>query len=409
MPALWSLVLLVLLGIVGCHSWEPHGTWAPRQRISHGSRLQRRRTEASPDSISSSAASGLSVIKVPVDPSAETPGSREHAGSSDSLQNRAILTSQESTSFNERRAQIWKPGLLIRANDSLLNQAPQPEVAGTSPARFSLEPVVGDLEETGRTAITVPAWQWQPDDLPVNRETWSRWERLQADYGNFYSRESLFRLGTAFLAGAAMANTNFDEMFSHDLYRENVVDVANDDYSQKLHQPKMLGDGYILLPTLAGLALAEPWLQRSEWTRPLGEWGDRGARAMLVGGPVILLTQNLTGASRPNESPSGSHWEPFRDNNGVSGHAFVGAVPFLTAGRMSRNPWAKAAWYGASALPGLSRINDERHYFSQVFLGWYVAWLATAAVENSEQDRRQLKIMPTWSESGPGVMLEKHF
>lgn len=125
-----------------------------------------------------------------------------------------------------------------------------------------------------------------------------------------------------------MANTNFDEMFSHDLYRDNVIDIANEDISQTLHQPKLLGDGYILLPTLAALALAEPWLEQSEWTKPLGEWGDRGARAILVGGPVVLLTQNLTGSSRPNESPSGSHWEPFQDNNGVSGTLL--SAPFLS-------------------------------------------------------------------------------
>lgn len=304
----------------------------------------------------------------------------------------------------------WRPTLLIRAND---------EQAAVSAA--GLEAEVGTEAASGPTdqsdwsgLVGEPnseleaKWQWNLDQRSISDRNRSRWERVKSDYANFYSSKSMLQMGAAFLAGAAMANTNFDEMFSHDLYRDNVIDIANEDISQTLHQPKLLGDGYILLPTLAALALAEPWLEQSEWTKPLGEWGDRGARAILVGGPVVLLTQNLTGSSRPNESPSGSHWEPFQDNNGVSGHAFVGAVPFLTAGRMSRRPWAKALWYGASTLPALSRVNDEGHFFSQAFLGWYLAWLATAAVDNSQQ-QRQLKLIPTWNEAGPGLMFERNF
>ena len=85
------------------------------------------------------------------------------------------------------------------------------------------------------------------------------------------------------------------------------------------------------------------------------------------------------------------------------------SVPFLAAGKMSHNPWAKAAWYGVSVLPALSRVNDDRHYFSQVFLGWYIAWLATNAVDDSIQRPRNFRVAPTWSPSGPGLMLEKQF
>ena len=43
----------------------------------------------------------------------------------------------------------------------------------------------------------------------------------------------------------------------------------------------------------------------------------------------MLLMQRVTGASRAGESDSGSHWRPFHDSNGVSGHAFMGAVLLL--------------------------------------------------------------------------------
>ncbi len=408
----WPLFLVVILGLAGCQSWDPKAVRPPRGRINNWTRMQRRRAEAYPDAVQATGTSpigspGFRQITARLQDAAPRPS--ESPTRSKQIEECFGTATPIAASAKLPGDTAWTPKLLIRANDNPLHQVSESETSKASESGFGLEPLAQANQEDRFEATPEPAWQWQPEVESSPSRDWNRWSKLGADYQNFYATESLLRLGTAFVAGAAMANTNFDEMISHDLYRENVIEIANEDISEKLHQPKALGDGYILLPTLAGLALAEPWLERSEWTRPLGEWGDRGARAVLVGGPVVLLTQNLTGASRPNESPSGSHWEPFQDNNGVSGHAFVGAIPFLTAGRMSRNPWAKAAWYGASTLPALSRVNDERHYFSQVFLGWYIAWLATAAVDNSERDRRQFKVLPTWSESGPGLMLEKHF
>lgn len=198
----------------------------------------------------------------------------------------------------------WRPTLLIRANDEQaavsaagLEAEVETETASVPTAQSDWSGLEGDPNSELETK-----WQWNLDQRSISDRNRSRWERVKSDYANFYSSKSMLQMGTAFLAGAAMANTNFDEMFSHDLYRDNVIDIANEDISQTLHQPKLLGDGYILLPTLAALALAEPWLEQSEWTKPLGEWGDRGARAILVGGPVVLLTQNLT-APRGRTNP----------------------------------------------------------------------------------------------------------
>lgn len=315
-----------------------------------------------------------------------------------------------SVSTLDRRGITWSPSLLVRANDEPVNVTEEKDnsTVGQVSETTSSESVSVDIDSL-KAMDDIEFMGPQTDEVAALDFGSERWSRVKSDYRNFYSQSSLLRLGTGFLVGAAMANTAFDRNFTQDVYRDNVIDIANEDIAQTLHQPKVLGDGYILLPALGVLAVSQPLLERSEWTSPLGELGDRGARAIIVGGPVVMLTQNLTGASRPYESPSGSHWEPFQDNNGVSGHAFVGAIPFLAAGKMSRQPWAKAVWYGASVLPAVSRVNDDRHYFSQVFLGWYIAWLATNAVDNSIQRPRNLRVAPTWSPYGPGLMLEKQF
>lgn len=246
-------------------------------------------------------------------------------------------------------------------------------------------------------------------DMTFREQASFRAELLLEDYQHFYDSTNLVNLTVGFAAGAAMANTHFDEMVGHDLFRENFVDIANEDVTQKLHQPGMLGDGYFILPAIGTAALAQPWLDQSETWRPLGEWGDRSARAILTGGPLVLLMQRVTGASRPNESTSQSHWELLQDNNGVSGHAFVGAVPFLALVQMTDRPLLKVACYAGSVLPAISRINDERHYFSQVFLGWYIALLATHSVHQTQTGERGLQIFPTFNHNGLGIMIDRRF
>jgi hypothetical protein len=92
----------------------------------------------------------------------------------------------------------------------------------------------------------------------------------------------------------------------------------------------------------------------------------------------------LTGGSRPGEEDHGSQWRPFSDDNGVSGHSFVGAVPFLSAAYMTDNRFLRGTLIAASTLPAVSRLNDDAHYASQAIIGWSLAFFAANAVNHTE-------------------------
>jgi len=100
-----------------------------------------------------------------------------------------------------------------------------------------------------------------------------------------------------------------------------------------------------------------------------------------------------------------SHWSPFEGDNGVSGHSFLGAVPFIVAAQMSSSLYSKIPLYLASTLVGLSRINDDLHYLSQVALGWSLAYLAAASVDQTELEKRNLSIVPAFSPRGVGLQV----
>jgi hypothetical protein len=120
----------------------------------------------------------------------------------------------------------------------------------------------------------------------------------------------------------------------------------------------------------------------------------------------MLALQYLTGGSRPGESPNQSKWDPGADNNGVSGHSFMGAIPFLSAAKMADNTWLKAGLYAGSALPALSRINDDDHYPSQAFLGWWIAYLAASAVDHSQDSVNDNRVHILPRPDGVGVAIE---
>jgi hypothetical protein len=226
-----------------------------------------------------------------------------------------------------------------------------------------------------------------------------------ADHRHFYGPTSLAALAAGFGVGAALANTSGDESF-RDFYQENVRDTKTDEWSEAMHTPTVLGNGMMVLPAFAAAALAGEMMDEMPMMSVAGDWGEQSLRTALVGFPAMLLAQKATGASRPGETSRESEWRFGNDSNGVSGHSFMGAVPFLAAAKMARNPWCKASFYLASTGAGLSRINDDRHYASQVLLGWWMAYVAADAVMQTEGGNQELALVPLESPDGAGIGLE---
>ena len=120
----------------------------------------------------------------------------------------------------------------------------------------------------------------------------------------------------------------------------------------------------------------------------LYEWGNRSLRAVATGYPPVVALYGLLGASRP--STNDSRWQPFQHFHSVSGHTFIGAIPFLTAARMMEEPMHKVPFLLGSLLTGWSRIHDNRHYFSQVMLGWWIAYLSVSSVDQTQEEREHI-------------------
>jgi hypothetical protein len=228
-------------------------------------------------------------------------------------------------------------------------------------------------------------------------------DTLLADQKNFYSCGSLTWLGAGLGLSAIFANTNLDEDI-----RSSVGGPENK-YSTDMNWAKAFGSGQYVVPGLVGIYVVDYCINSygspgdhrvAGW---LEEWSGRSLRGLTVGAVPLLTLQYATGSSRPGESSAGSRWTPFQDNNGVSGHAFVGAIPFWTAAQMTDSIPLQAGLYAMGTLPGISRIHTDSHYTSQVIMGWWLAGVSVAAVNHTEWQKNHWYLGPAMIDGAPGL------
>ncbi len=203
------------------------------------------------------------------------------------------------------------------------------------------------------------------------------------DFKHYAAPDRLWLLGSAFGTSAILGNTTLDKQVS----TRWQSDIRSKSTDQFFKVPQAIGGfSYYYAPVyLLSVSLGH-LTDKTLLGNVAYHWGYRSLRTFIVGGPQQAFFTYLIGSGRPNHQAS-SKWQPFRHNTGVSGHAFYGAIPFLTAAMMTDPPLLRYTVYALSTLPGLSRINSNYHYLSQVVLGWSMAYLSAASVYDTDAGR----------------------
>ncbi len=242
-----------------------------------------------------------------------------------------------------------------------------------------------------------------PQQHPTNYE--SHWmqnllQDVKHDFSNYFENDNLIIFGDTFLFAGILANTGLDRAFAEHWQ----TDIRSSQTDHFFTIPSAIG---CLSYYYAGIYLTAMGVGHLREHTLLGNtlytWGYRSLRTFIVGGLQQVFLTNMLGSGRPNKNED-SKWQPFRYQTGVSGHAFYGATPLLTAAMMSDPPGLKFTLYFLSTLPGLSRINSNRHYLSQVVLGWTIAFLSAKCVYQSDLERTPAYQFTAYPK-GDGLML----
>ena len=149
------------------------------------------------------------------------------------------------------------------------------------------------------------------------------------------------------------------------------------------HRFRHLGQPEVFLPVVIGLLLGGRVLRRVK----LFNAGRRAAIVMILVGLVGTSLKYVVGRVRPNFSASPAEFRPMSGAASFpSGH--TGAA-FALAGSLAleTTPVAGAAFLLGAAGTGWSRINDNKHWLSDVFCGAVLALLIVGLVHRWDRRR----------------------
>lgn len=198
------------------------------------------------------------------------------------------------------------------------------------------------------------------------------------DYKSFYLSNNTAQLALLISYAGLLANGEGDSNFR----KAWNTTISSHRLDSLAHFSNSLGKKQSLLVLTCCSCFIDSILPPSIVSTNLSRFGNNALRISVLGMPAQVLLTTILGAGRPNWTDSS--WKPFTYGRGVSGHAFYLAVPFLSMSTLKNGDLWKGSWLIASAFPGLARLHTDKHYLSQVILGWGLAVIAMRQIDQDE-------------------------
>ena len=124
----------------------------------------------------------------------------------------------------------------------------------------------------------------------------------------------------------------------------------------------------------AGLLTKRPRLRRG---------GERIAVSLALAGVLAASTKLAVGRLRPNQTPETGAFKPFSGADAFpSGHATMAFALATSLANEIKRPWATAALLTVAAGTGWSRMNDNKHWLSDVVAGAALGVTSAQLVES---------------------------
>jgi membrane-associated phospholipid phosphatase len=207
----------------------------------------------------------------------------------------------------------------------------------------------------------------------------------QIESGPAEFRPSLFSGKTAAVAGFVLAAS----LIADESLRGQLQAYRGQTSNALARVGNGLGEPRYVLPVIgAGLLVGQLTGQRSVTRVAL-----RAGGAVAIAGGITTAVKFAIGRNRPRGDGDADEFRPLSGRNSFpSGHTAVAFALATAIAQETRDPWSDAAPYGAATLTALARLNDDRHWTSDVFVGALVGHLSARLLSRREGG---LEIRPT--------------
>jgi len=229
-------------------------------------------------------------------------------------------------------------------------------------------------------------------DLVYTATSPSRWDRSD------WLTAGLVAGGTAFFIG-------LDEEI-RDGFEDNRSSTTDD--LAEIFEP--FGNGAFTIPALAAFYIFGHF-----------DENEKARRTALIATESFLITGLYTtvlkvtfGRHRPSTGDSSTSFDGFTtDHNSFpSGHTSTAfAIATVVANEYEDTPYIKPISYGLATLTGLSRMNDEKHWASDVFFGAALGYFTSKTLLRLHNNKKgqHFTIYPRADSRGGGIVLSKKF
>ncbi len=188
---------------------------------------------------------------------------------------------------------------------------------------------------------------------------------------------------------------------------ENNRSSTTDDVSNIFEK---FGNGAISFPVLGAFYLYGYFGENAKAERT----ALIAAESFLITGLFTTVLKTAAGRHRPSTGDSSTSFDGFTTDHHSfpSGHsATVFAIATVIANEYEDAPYIKPISYGIATMAGLSRINDKKHWASDVFFGAALGYFTSKTLLrlHSNKKGQHFTIYPRADRQGGGVVLAKRF
>jgi membrane-associated phospholipid phosphatase len=191
----------------------------------------------------------------------------------------------------------------------------------------------------------------------------------QGEAGPVEASPSLLSGKTAAIAGVILAAT----LIADQSFRGQVQEYRGKTSNALARVGNGFGEPRYVLPVVgAGLLVGQLTGERSVTRVAL-----RAGGAVAIAGGITTAVKLVIGRGRPRGDGDADLFRPLSGwSSFPSGHTAVAFALATAIADETRDPWSDAALYGGATLTGLARLNDDRHWASDVFVGALVGHLS---------------------------------